>query len=67
MVDGIVPRSDVEAILIRLRLVNCPMDAGRGPVSLTVLIHMYDKLDIDPTVEGIDPIVKYNNSNILYA
>jgi hypothetical protein len=55
MLDGIVPWRDVDSIYIDSRLLSCPMDVGRAPLSATLNKYSDDKLDIDPKVVGMEP------------
>jgi hypothetical protein len=56
MLDGRVPLRHVEDMHIDSRLVNCPMDVGKMPLSVGILEkYRYDKLDIDPMEVGIPP------------
>jgi hypothetical protein len=55
MLGGIVPWRDVDSIYIDCRLLSCPMDEGRAPLSLRLLKYSNDKLDIDPKASGMEP------------
>jgi hypothetical protein len=57
MLDGIVPWRNVDSIYIDCRLLSCPMDQGRVPVSLRLLKYSNDKLDIDPKASGMEPSI----------